>query len=131
MHDRRDGVEKGERVFAGQRADAGREIGRGKRAGGDDHAVPFGGRQRHFAAFERNERLRRERRRDGCGKSVAVDGERAAGRHLMGVRRAHDERAEPAHLGVQQADRVVILVVGAERIGADQFGIAIGLVRRR
>ena len=54
MHDRRDGVEEGERVFAGQSADAGREVGRGKRAGGDDHAVPFGGRQRHFAALERN-----------------------------------------------------------------------------
>ena len=46
MHDRRDGVEKGERVFAGERADGGGEIGRGERAGGDDDAVPFVRRQR-------------------------------------------------------------------------------------
>ena len=63
-----------------------------------------------------------ERRRDRGGKAVAVDRQRAAGRHLIGVGRAHDQRAEPAHLLVQQADRVVLLVVGAERIGADQFG---------
>ena len=78
---------------------------------------------------ERDERLRRQRRRHGRGKSVAVDRQRAAGRHLVAVGRAHDQRAEPAHFRVQQADRVVILVVGAERIRADQFGVAVGLVR--
>ena len=64
-----------------------------------------------------------------AGKAVAVDRERAAGRHLVGVGGAHDQRAEPAHLLVQQADGVVLRVVGAERVGADQFGIAVGLVR--
>ena len=83
MHDRRDGVEEGERVFAGERADRGGEIGRGERAGGDDDAVPFVGRQRHFAAHERDERLRSERRRHGGGKSVAIDRQCAAGRHLV------------------------------------------------
>ena len=70
-----------------------------------------------------------ERRRDGGGKAVAVDRERAAGRHLVGVGRAHDQRAEPAHLGVQQADGVVVRVVGAERVRADELGEAVGLVR--
>ena len=58
-----------------------------ERAGGDDDAVPFVRRQRHFAARERDQRMRGERRRDGGGKTVAVDGKRAAGRHLIGVGR--------------------------------------------
>ena len=36
---------------------------------------------------------------------------------------------KPAHFGMQQPDRVVGGVVGAERIGADQFGEAVGAVR--
>ena len=81
---------------------------RGEGAGRDDDAVPLRRRQ------PRSPRARIsisgcavERRRDGGGKAVAVDRERAAGRHLVGVGRAHDQRAEPAHLLVQQADGVV------------------------
>ena len=66
---------------------------------------------------------------DGGGKSVAVDRERAAGGHLVGVGGAHDQRAQPAHFGVQQADRIVGGVIGAERIGADELGEAVGAVR--
>ena len=67
-----------------------------------------------------------ERAGDGGRKAVAVDRQRAAGRHLVGVGRAHDQRAQPAHFGVQQADRVVGGVVGAERVGADELGEAVG-----
>ena len=123
MHDRRDGVEEGERVLAGQRADRGGESGRGERAGGDDDAVPVRPAARATSPrVERDQRMRRQRRRDGGGKAVAVDRQRAAGRHLVGVGRAHDQRAEPAHLRVQQADGVVLPVVGAERVRADQLG---------
>ena len=69
--------------------------------------------------------------RDRRGKSVAIDREGAAGGYLIVVRRSHDQRAEPAHLFMQKTDRVVLAIVGAERIGADQLGLAIGLVRRR
>ena len=64
-------------------------------------------------------------------KPIAVDGERAAGRQLVRVAHAHDQRAGAPHLGVQQADGVRLGVVGAEGIGADQLGEAAGLVRRR
>ena len=70
-----------------------------------------------------------ERLGDGRGKAVAVDRQRAAGRHLVGVGGAHDQRAQPAHFGMQQADRVVGGVVGAEGIGADQLGEAVGAMR--
>ena len=64
-----------------------------------------------------------------CGKSVAVDGERAAGRHLVRVAGAHDQRTGQPHFGVQQADGIVFGIVGTEGIGADQLGQPIGLVR--
>ena len=65
---------------------------------------------------------------DGIGKAVAVDGERAAGRHLVGVAGRHDQRAGKPHLGMQQADRIALGVVRAEGVGADEFGEAVGLV---
>ena len=65
----------------------------------------------------------------GRRKAVPVDGERAAGGNLVDVGRAHDQRIQPAHLLVQQADRVVAGVVGAEGIGADELGAAVGHVR--
>ena len=111
------------------RGDGRRQIGRGEGTGRDDHAVPVVGRPRDFAAFERDERMRGQRRRHRGRKAVAVDRQRAARRHLVGIGGAHHQRAEPAHFLVQQPDRVVVLVVGAERIRADQFGLAVGLVR--
>ena len=65
----------------------------------------------------------------GGGEAVAVDGERAAGRQLVGVGRAHDQRARAPHLLVQQADGIVGGIVGAEGVGADQLGQAVGEMR--
>ena len=44
----------------------------------------------------------------------------------MAIRGGKDERAGPAHFLVQQADGIVDGVVGAEGIGADQFGQPVG-----
>ena len=66
---------------------------------------------------------------DGGGKSVAVDRQGAAGRHLVGVGGAHDQRTQPAHFGMQQPDGVIGGIIGAERIGAHEFGEAVGAVR--
>ena len=100
---------------------------RGEGAGGDDHAVPVGRRQaRHLLAPELDQRMGEQRLLHGGGEAVAVDGERAAGRQLVRVGRAHDQRAGAPHLLVQQADRVVRGIVGAEGVGADQLGQAVG-----
>ena len=69
------------------------------------------------------------RRVTSAEKPIAVDGERAAGRQLVLVAGRHDQRAGAPHLLVQQADGVGLGVVGAERVGADQLGEAVGLVR--
>ena len=58
----------------------------GEGAGRDDDLVPLGRRQPgDLAALDRDERVRRQRRRDGGREAVAVDRERPAGRHLVGV----------------------------------------------
>src|SRR5205807_1228096 len=48
----------------------------------------------------------------------------AAGRYLVRVGRAQDQRAALPHLFVQQADRVLLRIVRAEGIGADELGQA-------
>ena len=55
-------------------------------------------------------------------EAVAVDRQRRAGRHLVRVGRRHDQRAQRAHLGVEQPDRIVLGIVGAEAVRADQLG---------
>ncbi|MNL40506.1 hypothetical protein D3C87_1628600 [compost metagenome] len=64
----------------------------------------------------------------GLGEAVAVDGQGAARRDLMGVAAFHDDRAQRPHFRVQQADGVELPVVRTEGVGADQFGQTIRLV---
>ena len=131
MDDRRDGVEEGQRIGAGFRlrshsASDGAVSGPvamiawSQSAGGrpvtSSRAMVISG-----CAFEPC--------RHRVGKAVAVDGQRAAGRHLVGVAGGHDQRAGQPHFGMQQADRVGLGIVGAEGVGADEFGQAVGLVR--
>ena len=87
-----------------------------------------GGRPGDFLARDGDQRMRFELCGHCGGKPVAVDGQRAAGRHLVGVARRHDQRAGQPHLGMQQPDRIVLGVVGAEGVGADQLGEPVGLV---
>jgi len=129
MHDRRDRIEESELILARQFADTGGEVGRGEGPCRDDDAVPIIARPRDLAALDRDERMRRERLRDRVGETVAIDRERAAGGHLIGVAGAHDQRAETAHLLMQQPDGVVLGIVGTEGVRAHELGEAIRLVR--
>ncbi len=130
IHDRRDGVEEGEPAVAGQRADGVRQPGRRQRPGGDDDVAPGFRRQAvDLAGFEPDQRMRRDRRGDGARKPLAVHRQRTAGGELVGVGGGHHQRARQPHFGVEQAHGVQAGVVGAERIGADEFGEAAGPVR--
>ena len=125
MHDRRDCVEKRQRFLAGQLADRLGQSRRGQRTGRNDDFVPLGRRQpRDLLAAYLDKRLRNERRFDRLGKPHAVDRQRAPRRHLVRVGRAQDQRAALPHLFVQQADRVLLRIVRAEGIGADELGQA-------
>ena len=48
----------------------------------------------------------------------------------MSVRGGHDQRAEFPHFLVEQADGVVLRIVGAEAVRADHLGKPIGFVGR-
>ncbi len=123
MDDGRDGVEEGQRILAGERAERGSERGRGEGAGGDDDAFPLRRRQPgDFLAPELDQRLRPQRCLDRGGEAVPVDRERAAGGHAMRVGGAQHQRGAAPHLRVQQSDGVVLGIVGAEGVGADQLG---------
>ena len=129
VDDRRDGIEEGERVRARELRDGLGERRRGEGAGGDDDVVPLRGRQcRHLLAADVDQRMGGKLRGHGRRETLAVDRERAAGRHLVGVGRAQDQRAEPAHLLVQETNGIVLLVVGAERVRADELCQRRGLV---
>ena len=101
---------------------------RRQRAGGDDDVVPLGRRFENFLAADVDERLAFERRGDGGGKAVTIDRERAARRQLVGVGGVQHQRAEPAHLGMEEADGAAVRVVGAERVRADELGELLGFV---
>ena len=122
VHDRRDGVEEGERSFAGQGAQRVGERRRRQRAGGDDDVVPLGRRFENLLAADVDERLAFQRRGDGGGKAVTIDRERAARRQLVGVGGVQHQRAEPAHFGMEEADGAAVRVIGAERVRADELG---------
>ena len=114
---------------AGLRGDRFGERRSGQRAGGDDRRV-VGQRVDPFA-HHGDVRMLLDRPRDLGGESLAVDRERRAGGHAVLVGAAHDQRTQRAHFLVEQADRIVLGIVGAEAVRADHFGEAIGLVRRR
>ena len=82
-----------------------------------------------FLAHDGDQRMRRDRVGDRLREALAIDGQRRARRHAVRVGRAHDQRAEPPHLLLQEADGVIELVA-AERVGADELGEPIGLVDR-
>ena len=86
VHDRRDRIEERQRVLVGQLADGLGQRRRGEGAGRDDHVAPFGRRQTgDLGAVDLDQGMVVQRLGDGGGKAVAVDRQRAARRHLVGV----------------------------------------------
>jgi hypothetical protein len=69
------------------------------------------GGRRYFLATDVDRRMGRERRVTAAeGRRGRPPGRRR--QYLVPVGRLHDQRAEPAHLRVQEADCVVLVVVG-------------------
>ncbi len=62
---------------------------------------------------------------------MPVHRQRAAGRQLVRVGRAHDQRIAAAHFLMQQPHGILLVVVGAEAVGTDQLGEVVRLVRVR
>ena len=75
-----------------------------------------------FFTADFDQRLAFQRRADRRGKSIAVDRERPAGGQLVVIRRAHDERGKPPHLGMEETDGASLRIVGPERVGTNELG---------
>ena len=100
----------------------------GQRPAGDDDVAPILRRPAgDLLADHGDVGMVVDRARHGVGKAVPIDRQRAAGRQLVLVGRAHDQRTAAPHLLMQQADGILLVVVGAEAVGADQLGEAVGL----
>ena len=123
-----DGIEKRQTVRAGRLPDAVSQRGGGQRPGGDDGEA-CGGQGVDPLAHDLQRRLRGEGGLDFGGEHVAVHRQRRSGGHFGLGRRRHHQRIELAHFVMEQADRVLFVVVGAEAVGADQFGQPRRLVR--
>ena len=129
IDDRRYGVEEGEILFARMSADGFRELDRGEWTRRDDDAVPvFGRNVVDGFANDRDVRMGFERRGDVFRETFAVDCQGAASRHRMLAALGDDQAIGPAHFFMQHADSVGCMIVGAERVGADEFCQLVGLV---
>ena len=95
----------------------------------DGHGLRLAGNFLDALAHDLDARVRRQLLRDVARESLAVDGKRTARRHAHSIRRRHDERAETAHLLLEDADGV-LKTRAAQRIAADKLGEVRRLVRR-
>src|SRR6202042_2815830 len=104
--------------------------GPGKRRGSqrprrDNDVVPVLRRQAgDLAAVESDKRMTEKRGFDGLREAVAIDGEGASGRNLVRIGASKDDRAESAHLAMQDPDRVGRGIVGSEGIREKELGEA-------
>ena len=132
MDDRRDGIEKRQGFLAGQRLDCLGERRRGEGAGGNDDAVPvLGGQAGDLGAIDGDQRFGFQGGLNAAREMIPVDRQRAARRDTMRVGGSQDERVRPPHFLMQQPDGARVRIVGAKRVGTDQLGQPVGLVRFR
>ena len=99
----------------------------GEGTGGDDD-IAIGRQGSDFLAGDCDAGVVLQRFGDGGRKAMPVHRQGAAGRQLVSIGGFQDQRAGPAHFLMQQAHRIVGPIIGTERVGADQFGQAVGLV---
>ncbi len=128
MDDGRNGVEEGERTLAGLGSDGFGKVRPGQRARSHDGRVA--GKRVDAFPNDRDVGMRLNRARDFSGEPFAINCKRRTCGNAVAVGRAHDQRTEGPHLLVEQADGIVLGVVGAEAVGADHLGKAVGLMRR-
>jgi hypothetical protein len=69
--------------------------------------------------------------RDLGREAFSIDREGRPRWHAVPVAGAHDQGIERSHLLVEQADGIVLGIVGPEAVRANHFGEAVGCVRWR
>ena len=130
VNDWRDGVEKGEAIFAGRRHYTLRKSLRGQRAGCHDGGA---GRGEGIDPLAHDLKIGQcaQFALDLFGKDIAIDSHSAARGNPRFLACSHDEAVQPPHFMMKQSDGVVFVVVGAKAVRTDQFGQAVRLVGGR
>ena len=129
VDNRRDGIEKGQGIFARRCADAFRKSHGGQRTRGDDGQSALG-QLIDPLAYNFNIRMFGQAFGYAVGEMVPVDRQRRASRQTMLVAFADDDRIQVAHFLVQKTDGIFLGIVGTKTVRAYQFGQTLGLVRR-
>ena len=62
-------------------------------------------------------------------KPLAIHRQGAARRDLMRIAAGQDDRAAAAHFRMQEANGIMLPIIGAKGIGTDQLGQALALMR--
>jgi len=114
INDRRERVEKGERILARLSTDGLREQGGGQRAGRDDRGAI--GQGVDPLTHEVDVGVRGDRLGHGLRECIAVDRQCRPRRHAVPVGLTHDQRAERAHFLMQQPDGIRFGVVRTEAV---------------
>jgi hypothetical protein len=96
-----------------------------------DHGQAGGGQGIDPLASDLQSGLGGEGAFDPGRKQLAVDRQGRSRWHPRLVRCCHDQRAGTTHFVMEQADGVLLAVVRAERVRADQLSESVGLVGRR
>ena len=113
VDDRRDGIEERQTVRAGRGSDTGSECGGREGTGRDDRQASRWQSVNPFA--DHGERWQLCKPLFNLGREhIAVHRQRRPGGNLGHLCGGHDQRIEPAHFMVQQADSVAFMIVGAK-----------------
>ena len=129
IDDWRDGIKESEIVFASVGANGFRKLHRRQRPGRHDDTVPVFGRDIVDSfAYDGHVRVRFERRGDVFGKPFAINREGAACGDLMLAALGDDQPVRAPHLLMQDADRIRGVIIGPERVRADELGQLVSLV---
>ncbi len=129
MDNRCNRIEKGKIIFTRQPANSLTQAGGGEGAGGDNHLLPFLGRDAvHLTAFHGDHGVGFDPFFHGSGKLVTINRQRPASRDSGFITAAENNRRQHPHFGMQNANRVTGGIIRPEGVGADKLGQPLGFM---
>ena len=107
-----------------------RQLRRGQGAGGNNDIGPVRWRQaNHFFAHNRDQGVGFKPGGNLGRKPLAIHRQSAARRDLMHIAAGQDDRAAAPHFGMQKANRIMLPIIRAKRVGTDKLSQALALMR--
>ena len=124
-----DGIKKRQRIRAGVCCDGFAQITRGEGAGCDD-PMAVGRQLFYLTVLNGNVWVCIYRVSHCLGKVIAIHSQCATGRKAMFVCSLHNQTIGLAHFPMEQTNRVLLIIVRAERVGTNHFPHQSRLMRK-